>query len=83
MEPIQHSVTIEGRKKFSATAIESVNSFSDRQIILGYSGGKIVVTGSGMKIVAFSKTGGAFVAVGEIDSVRYTGGGGIKQRLFK
>jgi hypothetical protein len=83
MDSIQHSISIESKKKFSATAIESVDSFSDRQIVLSFSGGKIVVTGSNMKIVGFSKTGGNFSALGDIAGVRYLGSGGIKQRLFK
>lgn len=79
-----HSLTVEQRKKITATAIESVDAFSDKQIVLSMSGGRIVVTGSGMKIVNFSKTGGTFAATGDISSVRYMGGGmGLKSKLFK
>ena len=78
-----HSVTIEQCKRITATAIDSVDSFSDKQIILSYSGGRIAVAGSGMKIVAFSKSGGNFAATGEITSVRYLSKGIIKGKLFK
>ena len=78
-----HSVTIEQCKRVNATAIDSVDSFSDKQIILSYSGGRIVVTGSGMKIVAFSKSGGNFSATGEITSVRYLSKGMGLKKLFK
>ncbi len=57
-----HSLNIEQCKKISATAISSVDSFSQHQIVLSYSGGRIVVAGSGMKIVNFSKTSGSFAA---------------------
>ena len=79
-----HSLNIEKCKRISATAIESVDSFSDKQIVLSYSGGRIAVTGSGMKIVNFSKTSGSFAATGDITSVRYWAKGlGLKSRLFK
>ena len=79
-----HSLNIEQCKKITATSIDSVDSFSHRQIVLSYQGGRIVVTGNGMKIINFSKTGGSFGATGEIISVRYIGKGmGLKSRLFK
>ena len=42
-----HSLGIEQCKKITATAIESVDGFSDKQILLSYSGGRIIVLGSG------------------------------------
>ena len=79
-----HNLSIEQCKRVSATQISSVDSFSDRQIVLSFSGGRIVVNGSGMKIVNFSKTSGAFSAIGEITGVRYVQkGGSLRQRLFK
>lgn len=79
-----HNLTVEQCKKISATAITSVDAFSDKQIILSYGGGRISVNGSGMKIVNFSKTSGSFAATGEIAAVRYIGkGGSLKQKLFK
>ena len=78
-----HSISIEQCKKITATAIESVDSFSDKQIIMSYSAGRIVVAGSNMKIVAFSKTGGSFSATGDITSVRYLSKGTGLKKLFK
>ena len=79
-----HTLSIEQCKRVTATQITSVDGFSDKQIILSYAGGRIVVSGNGMKIVNFSKTGGNFSAVGEIFSARYTGKAvGFKQKLFK
>ena len=40
-----HSLNIEQCKRISATAIESVDSFSDKQIVLSYSGGRIAEIG--------------------------------------
>ncbi len=79
-----HNLTIEQCKKISATAIESVDGFSDKQIILTYSGGRIVVTGDNMKIVNFSKTSGAFAAAGNVTGARYVQkGASLKQKLFR
>ena len=79
-----HNLTIEQCKRITATAIQSVDAFSDRQILLSYQNGRIVVNGSGMKIVNFSKTSGAFAATGDITAVRYMQkGGSLRQKLFK
>ena len=79
-----HSVSVEQCKRITATAIDSVDAFSDRQIVLSYPAGRIVVAGNGMKIVNFSKTGGNFAATGDITSVRYLSKGmGLKGKLFK
>ena len=81
---VPHSLSIEQCKKVAATAIESVDSFSDKQIVMSYPQGRIVVAGSGMKIINLSKSSGSFAATGEIISVRYIGKGvGFKSKLFK
>ena len=81
----QHSLNIEQCKKITATAIDSVDAFSDRQIILSFSGGRIVISGSGMKISGFLKSSGTFTATGvEISQVKYLPrGGSLKQKLFR
>ena len=84
MEGAVHSVTIEDCKKISATAIESVDAFSSSQIVLSYAGGRITVTGSGLKIVAFSKGSGAFAATGTVTGVKYASKSvKLSQRLFR
>lgn len=81
---VPHSLNIEQCKKITATAIDSVDAFSDRQIILSYPSGRIIVVGSGMKIVGFSKSNGSFAASGQIESVRYAGKGvGLRGKLFR
>lgn len=79
-----HNLSVEQCKRITASAISSVDAFSDKQIILSYSGGRILVSGSGMKIVNFSKTSGAFSATGEIACVKYMQkGSSLRQKLFK
>lgn len=78
------NITIESCKRVTATEITSVDSFSDKQIVLSYANGRIVVQGSGMKIVNFSKSTGAFSATGDIFSARYLQKGtSLKQKFFK
>ncbi len=79
-----HNLSIEQCKRITATAITGVDAFSDRQITLSYAGGKILVSGSGMKIVNFSKTSGAFSATGSVTGVKYSQKSGtFRQKLFK
>lgn len=79
-----HNLTVEQCKKISASGIISVDAFSDKQISLTYAGGKISVSGNGMKITNFSKTSGAFSATGEITGVRYSAkSASFRQKLFK
>lgn len=79
-----HGITIENLKRVTATEIISVDSFSDRQVILSYAGGRIVISGSGMKITNFSKSTGAFAATGNISGAKYIAKGiGVRQKLFR
>ncbi len=79
-----HNLTIENCKRITATEVTSVDSFSDKQIILSFSGGRIAVQGSGLKMVNFSKSTGAFSAAGEVYGVRYLQKGmSLKQKLFR
>ena len=85
MEETQgHIISIENRKRLTATQIEAVETFSPTQLTLAYAGGRIIITGSDMKITAFSKSTGAFSANGLFTAVRYAQkGGSLRQRLFK
>lgn len=79
----QHLITVENRKRFTATQIEAVESFSPTQLVLGYAGGRIIVAGSEMKITSFSKTNGNFSASGNFTSVRYAQKGAGLKKLFR
>lgn len=80
----QHVLTVENCKRITATQIESVDSFSPTQLVISYKGQKIVISGSDMKIISFSKQTGAFAATGSIAGVKYSNRGtGFKQKLFR
>ncbi|MDE5789171.1 MAG: hypothetical protein K2H78_02015 [Clostridia bacterium] len=79
-----HLISIENRKRLTATQIEAVEAFSPTQLVLSYAGGKIIIGGSDMKITSFSKSSGGFSASGTFTSVKYAQKGlGLKQRLFR
>ena len=84
MEGVAHSVSIDECMRISASGIESVDAFSATQIVLSYSGGRIIVAGSGLKIENFSKGSGAFSAAGTITGVKYAARAvKIVRRLFR
>jgi hypothetical protein len=78
----QHTLQIDDRKRITATAIDEVNGFSSQQIVLSCGGDKLIITGSQLKIVGFSKTGGTFSAVGTVSGVKYVAKNALKKRLF-
>ena len=78
-----HKLTIENRKSIAVTEVDAVLSFNDTKITLGLLGGtKVTVTGSGLKIVGFSKADGTFWATGTVTGVAY-GGKSLVQKFFK
>ena len=90
MQEFFHTLTINGRSGITVTGVESVAVFSETQIVLvlvpekqgGKSGERVTVTGVGLKITGFSKTGGTFSASGAVGGVRY-GGQGLKSKIFR
>ncbi len=62
---------IEQQKKITMTGVDSVDSFSDKQINLTLENGKAVISGEELKIINFSKANGSFSAVGKIFGVRF------------
>jgi hypothetical protein len=80
----QHMLTVESCKKVTMSQITSVDAFSSNQLVLSFVGGRIIVTGSNLKIINFSKTTGAFSASGTVTQIKYAAKGeGLRHRLFK
>lgn len=77
-------LTIEQQKTITLTAIEGVISFSQTQILLSNTAGRIAITGENLKITGFSKQNGTFSAVGSVTGVKFLSGKlKLKNRLFK
>ena len=82
-ETTKHSVNIEQKKSITVSGVESVLAFSEIKIILVLTGGeRMHVAGSALKITAFSKTNGTFIAEGEITGISY-GGKSFAAKLFR
>lgn len=80
----QHVLNIENCKKLTASGITAVEGFSPALLTLSYVGGRIVVSGSEMKITSFSKTTGALSATGNFSGVKYAGKAeSLRKKLFK
>lgn len=62
---------LEGRKRLNMSGVESVDGFSDQQLKLTVSGNRVLVTGEGIKITAYSKGTGNLQADGKFTSVKY------------
>jgi hypothetical protein len=76
-------ITVEKKKSIHITAVESVVSFSEVKIVLVLQGGeRLTVVGTELKIVAFSKTNGSFLADGTVTGVSY-GGKGFSAKFFR
>ena len=72
MEEKVQTALIEQQKKITMTGVESVDSFTEKQITLSVCGGRAVIAGEGLKIVSFSQSGGGFCATGKISGVQFT-----------
>ncbi len=75
-------LTLENRSRLGITAVESVDQFSDRQILLTIAGKRVTIVGENLRILSFSQGGGGFCAEGRIDGIRY-GAGKKMGNLFK
>ncbi len=83
MQENKHSVQLEQKKNLQVSGVESVAAFSQVKIILALvGGGRMSVVGSGLKITAFSKANGTFVAEGSVTGISY-GGKSVAARIFK
>lgn len=83
MQEMTGMMTIENQSKITLSAIESVISLSDTQIVLSASGGRIQINGSSLKIIGFSSGNGSFSASGLIGAVKFIRKGEKIGRLFK
>lgn len=82
-EDKNHIINVTDRRQISMTGIESVTSFSPREIVLNMPSGKVTVQGEDLKITEFCKTTGRFTAIGKIFGVRYGGGENRWSKIFR
>lgn len=71
MEQNGQDICLFSRRRMELTGIEEVDSFTDEQITVTSSLGKIAVEGKNLKIESFNTEHGALKLVGEFDSLYY------------
>lgn len=78
-----HQLTIHQKREIFLTGVESVVAFSPTRISLILTDGtKMFVSGSDLKITAFSKEDGVFKATGSVTGISY-GSKGFTAKIFK
>ena len=81
-----HNIILEDRKKFVLTGVTQVISFDEETIMLETSLGRLVIKGTGLKILNFEAEIGDLSGEGKVFALIYTAndnGGGFLSRIFR
>ncbi len=80
---VQSVLTVEQQSKITMTGVNSVDAFSDGNILLTVNGKRVRISGSKLKVLSFSNGSGNFTASGEVTQIRYGGAAKLLSRFFK
>lgn len=69
---MQHGIVCENRHVFTASAVEEVESFDEKLVVMRTSMGRLTVKGSSFQITRLSLESGDICVEGEIDSILYS-----------
>ncbi len=79
-----HSINMSDRKKAAMTGVAKVDGATETEISLTTCMGRLIVTGSALKIIKFDETDGNLAVSGNIDSIKYAGAKTpLLKRIFK
>ncbi|MCH5156171.1 MAG: YabP/YqfC family sporulation protein [Clostridiales bacterium] len=79
-----HSVNMTDRKKAVMTGVAKVDGATDTEIELTTALGRLIVTGTALKIAKFDDTDGNLTLQGNIDSIKYAAARTpLLKRIFK
>ncbi|MDE6029135.1 MAG: hypothetical protein K2F90_02295 [Clostridiales bacterium] len=79
-----HSVNMTDRKKAVMTGIAKVDGATETQVDLTTALGRLIVTGSALKIAKFDDTDGNLTLQGNIDGIKYAAARvPLLKRIFK
>ncbi|MDE6200281.1 MAG: YabP/YqfC family sporulation protein [Clostridiales bacterium] len=79
-----HSVNMTDRKKAVMTGVSKVDGATETQIDLTTALGRLIVTGSALKIAKFDDADGNLTLQGNIDSIKYAAARvPLIKRIFK
>ncbi len=79
----QSVLTLEQQQKLSISGVASVDSFTENAILLSVNGKRVQISGSKLKVLAFSEGSGNFVASGEVTSIKFGGDRSGFKKLFR
>ncbi|MBE5769360.1 MAG: sporulation protein YabP [Clostridiales bacterium] len=68
-----YGITMEGRERASVTGVTSVESFDDATVILNTHGGRLTISGSGLKVSNLQVEEGRLTLEGELSAAVYAG----------
>ena len=85
MEIVNHTLSLESRRRICLTAVLEVLSFSDKEIRLKLKNNEVLtISGENLKIVCFDSSNSNFTASGNVFGIKYKSGGvPIVKRVFK
>ncbi len=66
-----HSLNMNDRKKASVTGVSKMDGASETELALTTCMGRLIITGTGLKIVKFDEGDGNLTFSGNIDSIKY------------
>lgn len=86
-EELGHKIIMEDRKSLFIGGVENVESFSDSQILLDTTLGRLLVKGENLHIKKLDVAGGDFSLTGKVNALEYQKKsgkkGGFIENLFK
>ncbi|MGN0643256.1 MAG: YabP/YqfC family sporulation protein [Huintestinicola sp.] len=68
---INHTVTVEGRRKLVITGVTDTDKFNERSVLLYTCMGEMIIKGRDLHVSGLSVENGEMVIEGEISSVSY------------
>ncbi len=82
-----HNLTLEARKKLTASGVSNVDSFDEQTIVAYTDLGELTIRGQGLKINNLNVETGELVVEGEVHSLIYTQNqpksAGLLSKLFR
>lgn len=79
-----HSLNLTDRKKMSLTGVVKVESSNAGEVVMTTALGRLIVTGSELKIDKFDVNDGNLTVAGNIDTIKYaTAKQPLLKRIFK
>ena len=77
-----HAVTLDKREHVLVSGVSDILEFDENNVLIATSAGKMMIEGSGLKIISLDAESGKLSATGKIDSLSYIDREMKKRGLF-